>query len=112
MVIVDISEHRLGVAKEMGAHHTVHVDSRDARAMAKKVEDALSAMPDITIECSGAEASIQTGIYVSSKMLQYFRQLHKSQTSLEQPPSRKANVVLRHFVHCINVPVTNLLYTV
>ena len=52
------------VAKDMGADFVVHVDSRDAKVMAKKVEASLGCMPDITIECSGAEPSIQTGIYV------------------------------------------------
>ena len=63
----DISEHRLGVAKTMGADHIVHVTTRDAQAVAKLVEEAMGGMPDKTIECSGAEASIQTGIYVSMR---------------------------------------------
>ena len=64
--IIDISEHRLKVAHEMGADYTVHVDTTDSQALAEKVKSTLGCQPDITIECSGAESSIQTGIYVST----------------------------------------------
>lgn len=50
----------------MGADCTVLVDSKDTREMARKISDALGVSPDITIECSGAESSIQTAIYVRS----------------------------------------------
>ena len=61
----DISESRLAIGKKMGADQIVVVDSRDARAVAAKIVDAMGAEPDITIECSGAESSIQSAIYVS-----------------------------------------------
>jgi len=63
--ITDISEQRLQVAKSMGADYIVHVNTRDAQAVAAKINDALGKQPDITIECSGAESSIQTGIYAT-----------------------------------------------
>jgi len=63
--ITDINNQRLEVAKQLGAHHAVFVDTRDARAVAGRVTEALGSMPDVTIECSGAEASIQTGIYAT-----------------------------------------------
>ena len=50
----------------MGADCTVLVDSKDSREMAKKITDTLGVAPDITIECSGAESSVQTAIYVSN----------------------------------------------
>ena len=53
------------MAKELGAHHTLHVDTRDAEEMARRVEEALGCKPDVSIECSGTESGIQTGIYVS-----------------------------------------------
>lgn len=65
VVMTDISETRLAVAKEMGADHTVLVKTKDGKQLAKRVESTLDAMPDITIECSGAESSIQTGIYAT-----------------------------------------------
>ena len=61
----DINESRLAFGKKMGADQIVVVDSRDARDVAAKIVDAMGAEPDITIECSGAESSIQSAIYVS-----------------------------------------------
>lgn len=63
--LTDISEHRLGVAKTMGADYTVAVDTKDAHEVADRVVSTMGGSPDITIECSGAEASIQTGIYAT-----------------------------------------------
>ena len=67
--VSDISEHRLGVAKKMGVDYIVHVDSRDSQALAEKIKSTLGCEADITIECSGAESSIQTGIYVGLFLL-------------------------------------------
>ena len=61
----DLDENRLRIAKEMGATYTVKVTTRDSRALAKQIVDTLGCNPDRTIECSGAEPSIATAIYVS-----------------------------------------------
>ena len=65
LVYSDISESRLAIGKKMGADQIVVVDSRDARDVAAKIVDVMGAEPNITIECSGAESSIQSAIYVS-----------------------------------------------
>ena len=65
----DIDEGRLKVAKEMGATYTVKVTTRDSRALAKEIETTLGCRPDRSIECSGAEPSIATAIYVSDPRL-------------------------------------------
>ncbi|XP_071964398.1 sorbitol dehydrogenase-like [Antedon mediterranea] len=65
VVITDLDKKRLAKAKEIGATYTVQVDSKDPKIVAKKVEDALGAMPDATIECSGAEPSIQLALRVT-----------------------------------------------
>ena len=50
----------------MGADHTYLVKSRDARENAANITALFGGeSPDVTIECSGAEPSLQTGIYVS-----------------------------------------------
>ena len=49
----------------MGADYTVLVKTKDAQAVAENVRNELGTQPDITIECSGAESSIQTAIFVS-----------------------------------------------
>lgn len=63
--ITDIAQNRLEVAKQMGADYTVLVDTGDAEALAKKIKELMGGMPDITIECSGAEPSIRLGIFAT-----------------------------------------------
>lgn len=52
------------MAKELGATYTVKVTSTDSRAIAKEILATMGCQPDRSIECSGAEASIATAIYV------------------------------------------------
>lgn len=40
------------------------VAGESAQDTAARIIEEIGAMPDITIECSGAESAIQTGIYV------------------------------------------------
>uniref|UniRef100_A0A8C1Y695 Sorbitol dehydrogenase n=1 Tax=Cyprinus carpio TaxID=7962 RepID=A0A8C1Y695_CYPCA len=57
---------RLAKAKEMGADFLLPVKKEDEpKEMAKKVEGMLGCMPQISIECTGVQSSIQTAIYVS-----------------------------------------------
>ena len=58
------------MASKLGAHHALRVDTRDPEEMARRVEEALGCKPDVSVECSGAEPSIQTGIYVSIPVMQ------------------------------------------
>lgn len=53
----------------MGATYTVHVDSKDSKVTAERVTKTMGCMADVTIECSGAESSVQTGIYVSVTLI-------------------------------------------
>ena len=90
-MFTDISEHRLEVAKQLGADYVVHVDTKDTKALAAKVEKILGCMPDITIECSGAESSIQTGIYVCTEHVQVSDFYHVRilcHLHTKQPPTR------------------------
>jgi len=49
----------------MGADHILLVDTKDVREMAGRGKDTLGGrMPEITIECSGAESAMQKAIYV------------------------------------------------
>ncbi|EMP24647.1 Sorbitol dehydrogenase, partial [Chelonia mydas] len=61
----DLSASRLEKAKEIGADFTIQMKKETPKDMACMVQDLLNCMPDITVECSGAEASIQTGIYAT-----------------------------------------------
>lgn len=66
---LDIAENRLQVAKEIGADYTVLVKTDEAEILAQQIQKVLGGMPDITIECSGAESSIRLGIFVSMLLL-------------------------------------------
>jgi len=63
--ITDISENRLEMAQKLGADFVVHVKTRDAQQVADQVHAALGCSPTISIECSGAEPSLQTAIYAT-----------------------------------------------
>lgn len=64
---VDLSTDRLAKAKEMGADFLLPVRKEDTpQELARKVQAMLGCMPQNTIECTGAESSMQTAIYVSS----------------------------------------------
>lgn len=52
------------VAKKMGADHTLLVGSGDAQSLAQQVCQIMGGMPDITFECSGAQAGLILGFYV------------------------------------------------
>ncbi len=53
----------------MGASYTLKVTTRDGRALAKEIEATMGCQPDRTIECSGAEPSIATAIYVMTSIM-------------------------------------------
>uniref|UniRef100_A0A8C4X1T8 Sorbitol dehydrogenase n=1 Tax=Eptatretus burgeri TaxID=7764 RepID=A0A8C4X1T8_EPTBU len=65
VLITDLYPERLLAAKEMGADITVQAKRETPQEMADIVSGHLSGMPDITIECTGAEACIQTAIYAT-----------------------------------------------
>ncbi|KAM3828410.1 sorbitol dehydrogenase isoform 2-T2 [Vipera latastei] len=61
----DLSAPRLEKATEIGADFTVWVKGQSPEELASMVESLLGCMPDITLECTGAESCIQTGIYAT-----------------------------------------------
>lgn len=63
--MTDIDEHRLQVAKEMGASHIVKVTTKDALELANQVVEVLGDEPHVTLECSGSDQSLSTGIYAT-----------------------------------------------
>ncbi|XP_066271368.1 sorbitol dehydrogenase-like [Branchiostoma lanceolatum] len=65
VIIADVNPKRLEIAKQMRADVTVHVTSRDSQEVADQVIGALGDNSDVTMECSGAQAGVQTGIYAT-----------------------------------------------
>jgi L-iditol 2-dehydrogenase len=64
IIMIDISQSRLDFAKKLGANHVLLADS-DSQKTAEQVIATLGSMPNISIECSGAESSIQTTFYAT-----------------------------------------------
>ncbi|XP_026234723.1 sorbitol dehydrogenase [Anabas testudineus] len=66
VVVTDLSPERLKMAKELGADFQLTVKrGEEPQQLAKSVAELLGAQPHITIECTGAESSIQTAIYAT-----------------------------------------------
>lgn len=65
LLCVDLFLERLAMAKELGADFQLTVKKGDGpKQLAKSVQDMLGVQPHVTIECTGAESSIQTAVYV------------------------------------------------
>jgi L-iditol 2-dehydrogenase len=64
IIMTDISQSRLDFAKQLGATYVVLAEN-DSQATAKRVVETLGSMPNISIECSGAESSIQATFYAT-----------------------------------------------
>ena len=57
---------RLDFAKQCGATHTLQIQpGEEPQGVAKKVAELLGGAPERTIECSGAQFSVNLGVYVS-----------------------------------------------
>uniref|UniRef100_A0AAG5CMU5 Sorbitol dehydrogenase n=1 Tax=Anopheles atroparvus TaxID=41427 RepID=A0AAG5CMU5_ANOAO len=61
--VIDLMESKLELAKELGADATLAVSGHDAQEeIVKRIHLLLGGAPDISIECTGAEACVQLGI--------------------------------------------------
>ncbi|XP_041643962.1 sorbitol dehydrogenase isoform X2 [Cheilinus undulatus] len=66
VVVTDLSSERLDMAKKLGADFPLTVKRGDGpQNLAQGVADMLGGQPQITIECTGVESSIQTAIYAT-----------------------------------------------
>lgn len=64
-IFLDIDPARLEFAKKVGATHTVLIErGASEEDVAKKVSDEIGGAPDRTIECSGAQFSVNLGVIV------------------------------------------------
>ena len=81
-LLLDLDAGRLEKAKTLGATHTVQVTSKDSRQLADKIIETLGCPPEKTIECSGAQSSIATGMYVC--MITCANKLYMLHLSLRQ----------------------------
>lgn len=59
IIIIDLAEHRLTVAKNLGADYTVKVSmNATTEDLALEVEKTLGSQPDISIDACGAQSTI------------------------------------------------------
>lgn len=66
MYFIDISETRLEMAMKLGADHKILLTGQQTiDDIIQEITTKMGERPDVTIECSGAEASINLAISVS-----------------------------------------------
>ncbi|KAH6835894.1 GroES-like zinc-binding alcohol dehydrogenase family protein [Perilla frutescens var. hirtella] len=68
IVIVDVDDHRLSVAKKLGADETVKVSTNvnDVGAEVKRIKAAMGATVDITLDCAGFSKTMSTALGATS----------------------------------------------
>jgi L-iditol 2-dehydrogenase len=64
IIMTDISQSRLDFAKSLGANYIVLAEG-DSQTTAQRIVETLGTQPNISVECSGAESSIQTTFYAT-----------------------------------------------
>lgn len=60
---------RLETARKMGANYTMLAGSADPQKEAKRIEELMGCMPEVTLECTGVEIAFQTAIYVRTNFV-------------------------------------------
>jgi len=64
VVVTDIDDGRLALAKKLGADHTLNVRGKSAKEVAELVRQLCQGTrPDVCIECTGVANAIETAIY-------------------------------------------------
>ena len=67
---LDLDSKRLEMAQKLGADITIQVQrDQTPKQVASRVKESLQKAPNKVIECTGAESSINTGMYVSIVLL-------------------------------------------
>ncbi|CAI4223234.1 unnamed protein product [Auanema sp. JU1783] len=62
VIIADLDDGRLALAKTQGADYTINVRGKSTAQIRDEIISLLGEEPAVTIECSGAQASIETAI--------------------------------------------------
>ncbi|XP_060559810.1 sorbitol dehydrogenase-like [Ruditapes philippinarum] len=65
VLLTDISDNRLSVAKSLGANHVIKVNTDDPKELANQIEATMGCQPDVSIECSAVDFSFRTAIYAT-----------------------------------------------
>ncbi|XP_067667647.1 sorbitol dehydrogenase-like isoform X2 [Haliotis asinina] len=62
VLITDIDDNRLEMARSHGANHTINVKGRDSIEVAGEIEALMGGQPEVTIECSSVDYSYDLAI--------------------------------------------------
>jgi len=65
VLVIDLNENRLELAEKCGALTLKTVIGEDPKVLAVRIEKCLGDMPDVSIECTGAESCVQTAVYAT-----------------------------------------------
>ncbi|XP_047496336.1 sorbitol dehydrogenase-like [Penaeus chinensis] len=65
ILVTDVRPERLETARKMGANYTMLAGSADPQKEAKRIEELMGCMPEVTLECTGVEIAFQTAIYAT-----------------------------------------------
>ena len=64
-LIPDIVDSKLDLVRSLGATGTVNVKGKTNEAVVEEILALTGSLPEVTLECSGAESSLALGIAVS-----------------------------------------------
>ncbi|KAK6039267.1 oxidoreductase, zinc-binding dehydrogenase family protein [Cooperia oncophora] len=62
VVITDLNQVRLDLAKKLGAEHAIYVEGKSPAQVRQAIVEALGSEPDVTLECTGEQPSIESAI--------------------------------------------------
>uniref|UniRef100_A0A915DIN7 Alcohol dehydrogenase-like C-terminal domain-containing protein n=1 Tax=Ditylenchus dipsaci TaxID=166011 RepID=A0A915DIN7_9BILA len=62
VLVTDIDDARLALAKRFGANHTLNVRGKSIAVLAAAIEKIMECQPEVSIECTGVPTSLETAI--------------------------------------------------
>ncbi|KAK6052085.1 oxidoreductase, zinc-binding dehydrogenase family protein [Cooperia oncophora] len=62
VVITDLNQDRLDLARRLGTEHAICVEGKSPAQVRQAVTEALASEPDVTLECTGVQPSIESAI--------------------------------------------------
>ncbi|XGW07046.1 hypothetical protein V3C99_016950 [Haemonchus contortus] len=62
VVITDLNQNRLDLAMKLGAQHAICVKGKSPAQVKEEIIKSLGTEPDVSMECSGAQSSIESAI--------------------------------------------------
>ncbi|XP_046557224.1 sorbitol dehydrogenase-like [Haliotis rubra] len=67
VLVTDIADEKLKVAKQAGATYTLNVRGMSPKEAAAAIEDVLGGPADVSMECTGVPSCVSTAIYATTR---------------------------------------------